>query len=299
MARKKSRNPFGLSTFSCALAGVGLYLLYRKFKGLSDPPDDGYALSIPAPLVPSEAPASQARAMAARQPSRAVRSRVAQAYAPIQREPTTEDRVFEQINAIAKDLSDKALMRPTVSKTNYPVYDPSQPNTVSAAPVGASKTPKPTERPTSGGPAATISESSKKEYEVALRIQDYWDKKKEQIAEGAEKGKEESGKLISKAEDPSLPEDEKQKLLKAALVVGDQFSLFVISYTEDIRDKFREAFPRGINTIETQKVRDWAIKGTGELTELRMEYEANLSQGAKDWLIKARRNEGIPVLTSF
>jgi hypothetical protein len=129
MRRKKSRNPFGLSTLSCALAGAGLYLLYRKFKGLGDgdaPSGGDYALEIPTLPVPSEAPASQARAMAARQPSRAVRSRVAQAYAPVQAEQTTEDSIFGLINAIAKDLSDKALAKPTVVKRNYNIYEPGQ-----------------------------------------------------------------------------------------------------------------------------------------------------------------------------
>jgi len=113
---RKSKNPLGLSTLSYALAGVGLYLLYRKFKGLSDPPDDDYALPIPTPTVPSEAPASQARAMAARQQPRAVRAKMAQVYAPIQHESTTQDMILNQINAAAKGILKNTPVKPTLAK---------------------------------------------------------------------------------------------------------------------------------------------------------------------------------------
>jgi len=113
----QGKNPSGLSALGCALAGAGCYLLYRKFRGLGEGGD--YALSIPAPLVPSEAPASQVRAMATRQQPRAVRASAVRAYAVIQA-PAAATYVP------GGTPPTKTLVKPTVTKKDYKIYEPGQ-----------------------------------------------------------------------------------------------------------------------------------------------------------------------------
>lgn len=118
MARKKSRNPFGLSAISCALAGAGLYLLYRKWKGIGDPPEgNDYAPSISTLPIPSEAPAAQARIVSSRRPQLFARAKVAQTYWPIQQEPA-----YVPTGA----TSTKTFVKPTVAKNDYKIYEPGQ-----------------------------------------------------------------------------------------------------------------------------------------------------------------------------
>jgi len=52
--RKRKKNPPSWTVLGYALAGVGIYLLYRKYRGLSDNAfPEGYAQDIPVPIVPT------------------------------------------------------------------------------------------------------------------------------------------------------------------------------------------------------------------------------------------------------
>jgi len=158
--RRKIKNPPGYSALGCALAGAGLYLLYRKFKGLSDPPDDGYALSIPTPPVPSEAPRLQAKVMADRQPNRRIRPEVERMYASIQEKsiPSMYAQSYDQMHKIAK---------PTVTRKDYKIYEPGQFDVTGAPPKATPTTTVPLP-----APRGTTSENEKKkaEEEVAEEV---------------------------------------------------------------------------------------------------------------------------------